>query len=137
MNSTKSVTRLPWKSYLRKNAPKIVFFLLIGILIILSISLSDGIDLDILENNDSTQFLSLIVVSSCTFLILLAGVLKTFVLDGAYSLGLTDDDGKYKIFQTISFSFLTILFVLYLLYHLDPQEKFHLDPREHFYQLLL
>ncbi len=137
MNSTKSVTCLPWKSYLRKNAPKIVFFLLIGILIILSISLSDGIDLDILENNDSTQFLSLIVVSSCTFLILLAGVLKTFVLDGAYSLGLTDDDGKYKIFQTISFSFLTILFVLYLLYHLDPQEKFHLDPREHFYQLLL
>lgn len=86
---------------------------------ITSISFSDGIDLDTLENNDSTQFLSLIIVSSCTFLILLIGVLKTFVLDSAYSLGLTDEEGKYKVFQTISFSLLTILFVSCIYFLVD------------------
>lgn len=126
MNPEENVRRLPWKSYLRKNAPKIIFFLIIAILVVYSISLSDGIDLDVLENNNSTQFISLIVVSSFTFLLLLAGILKTFVLDGAYSLGLADEDGKYKIFQTVSFSLLAILFVscIYFLVDVALQEAF-------------
>ena len=69
MNPEERVRRLPWKSYLRKNTPKIIFFLIIAILVVYSISLSDGIDLDVLENNDSTQFISLIIVSSFTFLL--------------------------------------------------------------------
>ena len=126
MNPEERVRRLPWKSYLRKNTPKIIFFLIIAILVVYSISLSDGIDLDVLENNDSTQFISLIIVSSFTFLLLLAGILKTFVLDSAYSLGLADETGKYKIFQTLSFSFLAILFVscIYFLIDVALQEAF-------------
>ncbi len=100
--------------------------MIIAILVVYSISLSDGIDLDVLENNDSTQFISLIIVSSFTFLLLLAGILKTFVLDSAYSLGLADETGKYKIFQTVSFSFLAILFVscIYFLIDVALQEAF-------------
>ncbi|MHA2305011.1 MAG: hypothetical protein ACXACU_06410 [Candidatus Hodarchaeales archaeon] len=126
MNPVENVRRLPWKSYIRKNAPKIVFFLIITILVVYSISLSDGIDLNTLENNDSTQFISLIVVSSFTFLLLLAGILKTFVLDSAYSLGLADDDGKYKKFQAVSFSLLAILFVscAYFLIDVALQDAF-------------
>jgi hypothetical protein len=119
MNSVENVRRLPWKSYLRKSAPKIIFFLIIAILVVYSISLSDGIDLDVLENNDSTQFISLIVVSSFTFLLLLAGILKTFVLDSAHSLGLADENGKYKKFQTVSFSLLAIFFVSCVYFLID------------------
>lgn len=108
----KSIRRIPWKQFIKKQAVKVLFLIFIGLMIIFSIIFSYTIDIETFDYyNPTIENMLLITVSSISFLALLFGVLKTFVFDNAVSFGLKDLLGNYNWYRTSMFSFLTVSFI--------------------------
>lgn len=120
MEEIDRIIRQSWAKFLRKNAIKILFSIIIVILLLLSISLSGEIDIEnqFPSKEPDVQYTTLFIISSCAFLLLLTGVLKTFIFDNAESLGLKQE-GKYRIIQTLTFILLTMFFTSCIYFLLD------------------
>ncbi|UCE14476.1 MAG: hypothetical protein JSV04_04680 [Candidatus Heimdallarchaeota archaeon] len=127
MEDIDRIIRQSWARYIRQNAVKIFFSIIIVVLLLLSISLSGEIDIEdqFPSKEPDVQYTTLFIVSSCAFLLLLTGVLKTFILDNAESLGLKLE-GEYRTIQTLTFILLTMFFIscIYFLLDVALQEAF-------------
>jgi len=125
------VSRLTWKKYVKKKTPQFIGASIVAALLVVTILLSEGIDLTVDHQNLDPQYLLLILVSSLAFLLLLGGILKLFLFGNLQGMGIKSEERGIEIIRLLFFSTMIILFVTGLFCLLDvslPEAYLQLAP---------
>jgi len=120
------VSHLTWRKYLKKKTPQFAGVSIISALLVLTIILSEGIDLTVDPQNLDFQHILLIIVSSLTYFILLGAILKLYLFGDLEGMGITSDENGLEIIRLSFFWGMIILFVtgLYCLLDVALQEAY-------------
>jgi len=103
------VSRMPWKEYLSDQLSKLLGLGIITLLLVVTMEYSARLESSILltVNYSDTNYLTIIIMSSLAFFLVLIGFSKIILFDMAEEFGLRDDKGK--IMYNLRFWLLTIL----------------------------
>ena len=104
---------------------------IITALLVLTIILSEGIDLTVDSQNLDPQYILLIIVSSLAFLVLLLAILKLFLFSNLEGMGIRSDDRGLEFIRLLFFTGMIISFVTALYCLLDvslPEAYLQLGP---------
>ncbi|MHA1215414.1 MAG: hypothetical protein ACTSPG_08950 [Candidatus Hodarchaeales archaeon] len=126
MSAIGKVSHLTWRKYLKKKTPQFAGVSIISALLVLTIILSEGIDLTVDPQNLDFQHILLIIVSSLTYFILLGAILKLYLFGDLEGMGITSDENGLEIIRLSFFWGMIILFVtgLYCLLDVALQEAY-------------
>ncbi|MHA1228989.1 MAG: hypothetical protein ACTSPV_19920, partial [Candidatus Hodarchaeales archaeon] len=119
MSAIGKVSHLTWRKYLKKKTPQFAGVSIISALLVLTIILSEGIDLTVDPQNLDFQHILLIIVSSLTYFILLGAILKLYLFGDLEGMGITSDENGLEIIRLSFFWGMIILFVTGLYCLLD------------------
>ena len=131
MSIVDKVSHLTWKKYLKKKTPQFMGASIITALLVLTIILSEGIDLTVDSQDLDPQYILLIIVSSLAFLVLLAAILKLFLFSNLEGMGIKSDERGLEIIRLLFFTGMIMSFVTALYCLLDvslPDAYLQLGP---------
>ena len=128
-----SLTRIPWKEYIKNQMAKVIGFLVLALLIIGVMIVSEGIDLsppfDFAEEVTDLRYLIAVILSSVCFILVLVGFSKIILFDMASEFGLRDENTdkmvyntRFFLFAALALSFCSAIYLLLdvFLYQDDP-----------------